>query len=393
MDLSKTHFATKAIHFEEFTSQHKPLVTPIFQTSTFGFDNADQGAARFMKKEDGYIYSRLGNPTVRTLERKMAHLDGADAALATGSGMAAISTALLALTKSGRHIVSDNCLYGCTFTFLQEHMCDRMGVDVTFVDASDPENVRKAMRPETDIVYIETPANPTMKVVDIEACAEIAHKNDAKLIVDNTFLTPYFQTPLSMGADLVVYSATKYLCGHGDAIAGIITGSAENIGHCFHILRDYGGIIAPLNAWLILRGLVTLPLRMDKHTSNAMEVAKFLEAHPKVTKVLYPGLKSHPQHELAMKQTSGSSGVITFFVKGGLEAGKTVMNSVKLCVLAVSLGDAESLIQHPASMTHAGIPKDEREKAGITDDLIRLSVGIEDHRDIIDDLRQALEKV
>jgi methionine-gamma-lyase len=386
--------SSKAVHAG---SHHCPAtgshVAPLYQTSTFVFENVAQGAKRFAFEETGYIYSRLGNPTVAQLEEKMAALEGGDAAVATGSGMAAISTVLLTLLKSGDHIVAGDTLYGCTHGLIS-HLLPQYGIEVTFVDPTNLENLEKAMKANTKVVYVETPANPNMKIIDLRKTAEIAHKFDAKVVVDNTFMTPILQRPIELGVDVVVHSATKYLGGHGDLIAGIIVGSKDFIFDLrFPHLKDFGGIISPFDAWLLTRGIKTLAIRMKKHCENAEKVADFLVNHPIVEKVFYPGLKDQPGHAIAKSQMDGFGGMISFELKGGLEAGKVMMDSVKLIALAVSLGCVDSLIQHPASMTHSPIPREERLKAGITDGLIRLSVGVEDIEDIIEDLDQALQKV
>lgn len=369
------------------------LATPIYQTSTFVFDNAAQGAARFALEEEGYIYTRLGNPTEHALEVKMAALEHSEAALAVASGMTAIAATFWTLCHQGDHIVASDTLYGCTHALLSESM-PKFGIEVTFVDAANVENIRRAIRPNTKIVYIETPSNPTLTIIDIAKTAKIAHEHNAKLVVDNTFMSPYCQRPLDLGADIVVHSATKYINGHGDVIAGIICGEKSFIDTARFVgVKDItGGCISPFNAWLILRGIKTLGVRMERHCQNAMEIAKYLEKHPAVEKVNYPGLANHPQHQLAKAQMSHFGAMISFEIKGGVEAGRKVMDSVKLCLLAVSLGDTETLIQHPASMTHSPVPREERLKAGITDGLIRLSVGLEDPQDIINDLDQAIKK-
>lgn len=391
--LKKQGINTKIVH----AGQHPDpltgaLSTPIYQTSTFVFDNAAQGAARFALEEEGYIYGRLGNPTQAALEQKVAALESGEAALATSSGMAAIASTFWTLCKQGDHIVAAAAIYGCTHALLEEGLT-RYGVDVTFVDATDLQQVKAAMRPNTKIVYIETPANPTMVLVDIEACAKIAHEGNAQLVVDNTFMSPYCQRPIELGADIVVHSATKYLNGHGDVIAGVIVGRKDFIVQAkFFGVKDMtGGCISPFDAWLVLRGMKTLGIRMERHCENAIKVAKFLENHPAVEHVAFPGLPSHPQYALAQKQMSLPGAMICFEVKGGVDAGRKAMNSVKLCGLAVSLGDTETLIQHPASMTHSSIPREQRLAAGITDGLVRLSVGLEDVEDIIADLDQALK--
>ncbi|EEA8677944.1 methionine gamma-lyase [Salmonella enterica subsp. enterica] len=369
------------------------LSTPIFQTSTFVFDSAEQGAARFALEDSGYIYTRLGNPTTDALEKKLAVLEQGEAALATASGVSAITTTLLTLCQQGDHIISANAIYGCTHAFLS-HNITKFGIEVSFVDAANPEAIREAMRPETKVVYIETPANPTLSLVDIETAAAIAHQQGALLVVDNTFMSPYCQQPLRLGADIVVHSVTKYINGHGDVIGGVIIGCQEFINQARFVgVKDItGGCMSPFNAWLTLRGVKTLGIRMERHCNNALKIARFLEEHPGISQVIYPGLPSHPQYELGKRQMSLPGGIISFEITGGLEAGRRMINSVELCLLAVSLGDTETLIQHPASMTHSPVAPEERLKAGITDGLLRLSVGLEDPDDIIHDLERAIRK-
>lgn len=388
-------FATKAVHGGTTENAAGSLATPIYQTSTFYFDSAEQGGRRFAGEEGGYIYSRLGNPTTKVLEDKIAMLEGAEAGAAMSSGMGAISSALWTLLKAGDHVVASKTLYGCTFALLN-HGLTRYGVEVDFVDVTDPENVKRAMKENTKVVYLETPANPTMLITDIEAVSKIAHEVEGcQVIVDNTFCSPYLQQPLSLGADVVVHSATKYLNGHGDVIAGIVVGKEEFITQVkmFGVKDMTGSVLSPNDAFLLIRGMKTLHVRMDRHCSNAMEIAKFLEAHPAVEKVYYPGLESFEGHELAKKQMSQFGGIMAFEVKGGVEAGKKLMNSLHLCILAVSLGDAETLIEHAASMTHSPYNQEEREAAGISDGLVRLSVGLENVEDIIGDLKQGLDQL
>ncbi|CEP91028.1 methionine gamma-lyase [[Clostridium] sordellii] len=393
-NLKNKKFATRAIH----GGHHKDpvsgaLTTPIFQTSTFVFDSAEQGGRRFALQEGGYIYTRLGNPTNTQLEEKVALLEGAEACMSTASGIGAISSALWTALKAGDHVVASKTLYGCTFALLN-HGLTRYGVEVTFVDATNLDEIKAAMKENTRVVYLETPANPDLKLIDIEAVSKIAHeKKDCIVMVDNTFCTPYIQRPLEWGADVVVHSATKYLNGHGDVIAGFVVGKKEFIDQVrlFGVKDMTGAVLSPFDAYLILRGMKTLQIRMDKHSKNALEVAKFLEGHKNVIKVNYPGLESFPQRELAKKQMDLPGGMIAFEVKGGLEAGKKLLNSLELCTLAVSLGDCETLIQHPASMTHSPYTAEERAEAGISDGLIRISVGLEDPEDIIDDLKQGLD--
>lgn len=369
------------------------LVTPIYQSSTFVFDSVEQGAARFAGQEEGYIYTRLGNPTISEFEQKMALLELAEDAVAFGSGMAAVSAVLMYELSAGDHIIAHNSLYGCTYDFM-ENLLKKFGVEVTLVDATEVDNVTNAIKSNTKVIYIETPSNPKLTVVDIKTMADIAHKNNAVLIVDNTFLSPYFQKPITLGADYVLHSATKYIGGHGDVVAGILLGNKEKITEIrWTTQKNIGGVTNPFDAWLLIRGLKTLGIRMKQHEQNALKIARFLESHSKIECVYYPGLKSHPQHELSVKQASGFGGVIAFELKGGVEAGKKLMHSIELIKLAVSLGAVDSLIEHPASMTHSAVPVEERVKNGITDGLVRLSVGIEDVDDLIGDLEEALNQI
>ncbi|MCB0282093.1 MAG: aminotransferase class I/II-fold pyridoxal phosphate-dependent enzyme [Calditrichae bacterium] len=366
---------------------------PIYQTSTFAFENAKAGADIFLGEREGYVYTRISNPTQAAFESEMAFLEKGEAALAFSSGMAAISGVIFALCKSGDNFVSSDTLYGGSHELFAETL-PRWQIQAREVNAVNPENISKAIDKKTRLIYIETPANPTMSVIDIEACADIARKNKIPLVVDNTFSTPYFQQPLTLGASVVLHSATKYIGGHGDTIAGVVVSSKEFIDNLrMGILRDLGGVISPLNAWLLVRGLKTLAVRMEKHQENAFQVAKYLQFHPKIAKVMYPGLTTHPQYLIARKQMRGFGGMISFEVKGGRKAGEKLMDSVKLITLAVSLGDVDSLIEHPASMTHSTYAKHELEAVGITENLVRLSVGIEDPADLIDDLSQALNKI
>jgi len=395
----KPGFATIAIHGRKKLGKHetgppiRSLSTPIFMSSTFAFKDADEGAAIFAGEVNGYVYTRIGNPTIAALENEVAYLEGGEAGVAFASGMAATATTVLALARTGDNIVASDTLYGGTHSLFAENM-PRVGIEVRQVDARDISNIEKAIDEKTRAIFIETPANPTMVVLDIAACAELARARGIDLIVDNTFPTPYYQNPLELGASIVIHSATKYIGGHGDTVAGLAVGSKEFIQRLKgEFLRDWGGCISPFNAWLLLRGLKTLPVRMERHSENAMEVAQFLSYHPKVESVMYPGLRTHPQHELAKRQMRGFGGMIAFKVKGGREAGKVLMDSVELCTLAVSLGDVDTLIQHPASMTHSTYSAEELEKAGISENLVRLSVGLEDADDIVADLKQALSRI
>lgn len=395
MDAKNLRMNTIAVHGGYESNKYGALATPIYQTSTFVFDSAEQGGRRFALEEGGYIYSRLGNPTVAVVEKKLALLEKGEAAVATASGMGAITSTLWSFLSAGDRLIASTVLYGCTFAYM-EHALTRMGIDVVFVDTTDPENVRKAMNEKTKVIYLETPVNPNLALADIRAIAEIAHSQEGvRLVVDNTFSTPVCQRPLELGADIVVHSATKYLNGHGDVIAGFAVGTEADMAQVRLVgVKDCtGSVLSPFDAFLINRGMKTLGLRVRQHCANAQKVAEFLEAHPKVEEVLYPGLASFPQKELADRQMDLPGAMISFKIKGTLESGKKLLNSLKLCTLAVSLGDCETLIEHPASMTHSTYTPEERAASGIAENLIRLSVGLEDAQDIIDDLAQALELI
>jgi methionine-gamma-lyase len=393
--MSKMNFSTRAVHAGYQKNEFGALATPIYQTSTFIFDSAEQGGRRFAMEEGGYIYSRLGNPTCTQVEEKLANLENAEAAIITSSGMGAITSVIWTQIGGGDHIIAAKTLYGCTFAFLN-HGITKFNVEIDFVDTSDVENVRKAMKPNTKLVYLESPANPNMNITDIEAVSKIAHEVEGCIVVvDNTYCTPYLQRPIDLGADVVVHSATKYLNGHGDVIAGFAVGKKEFIDQVrlFGVKDMTGASMSPFDAWLVNRGMKTLDLRMEKHCANAQIVAEFLEAHPAVEKISFPGLKSFPQYDLAKKQMKLPGAMIAFEIKGGLEAGRKLMNTVELCTLAVSLGDTETLIQHPASMTHSPYTPEERAEAGISEGLVRLSIGLECTDDIIADLKQALDQL
>ena len=395
METKKCGLGTTAIHAGTLKNLYGTLAMPIYQTSTFIFDSAEQGGRRFALEEAGYIYTRLGNPTTTVLENKIVALEEGEAAVATSSGMGAISSTLWTVLKAGDHVVTDKTLYGCTFA-LMCHGLTRFGIEVTFVDTSNLDEVKNAMKENTRVVYLETPANPNLKIVDLEALSKLAHTNPNTLvIVDNTFATPYMQKPLKLGADIVVHSVTKYINGHGDVIAGLVITNKELADQIRFVgLKDMtGAVLGPQDAYYIIRGMKTFEIRMERHCKNAKKVVEFLNKHPKIERVYYPGLETHPGHEIAKKQMKDFGAMISFELKGGFEAGKTLLNSLKLCSLAVSLGDTETLIQHPASMTHSPYTKEEREAAGITDGLVRLSVGLENVEDIIADLEQGLEKI
>jgi methionine-gamma-lyase len=365
--------------------------TPIYQSSTFAFTDADQGAERF-GGAPGCKYTRLGNPTTAALERNVALLEHGCGALGAATGMAAINTVYLAFLSRDSHAVVTDCVYGPTRTMLETEY-SRFGVQATFVDSSHPDNVARALRPNTKLVFIESPANPTLKLTDIARCADIAHRAGAILAVDNTFASPYLQNPLQLGADVVVHSMTKFINGHTDVVAGIIVARKEQVLERLRSVHvNLGGTMDPHQAWLVLRGIKTLGLRMDRAQANARALAYFLQRHAAVKWVNFPGLVDHPQHDLMKQQMRGPGAIVCFGVRGGLEAGRRLINSVELATLAVSLGGIETLIEHPASMTHAGVSPDQRRKAGITDDLVRIAVGCEDYDDLERDLEQALEK-
>jgi methionine-gamma-lyase len=388
------HKSTRAIHAGGLREAvFGEVSVPIFESATFAFPNAEEGAARFSGTKSGYIYTRLNNPTVNALEDNVACLEGGFGGIATASGMAAVTSVFLALLGQGAHIVASDSLYAASRVVLETEFI-RFGVAATFVDSSQTENTRQAMQTATRMVFIETPTNPTMQITDLAATAAVAREHGALLVVDNTFASPYVQRPLEFGADVVVHSLTKYLNGHSDVVGGMIVCKTEELHQRVKkVLSLFGAIMDPHQAWLILRGIRTLPLRMERAQDNAMKIAEFLCHHPKVTWVRYPGLADHPQHSVARKQMDGFGAMISFGVNNGLEGGRTVMNQVRLITLAVSLGGVESLIEHPASMTHASVPRDERERAGIVDELVRLSVGCEDFADLRDDLDRALNKI
>jgi len=386
-------FNSKLIHAGAIKDKFGSATVPIYQTSTFGFDNADEGAKCFAGESDGFIYTRIGNPTIQALENQVAILEGGYGGIATASGMGAVSTIYMGLLKQGDHMVSTDAVYGPSRGVMENYF-SRFGVESTYIGTSNIENIRKAIKPNTKVLYIETPTNPTMEITDIEACVAIAREHKLITVVDNTFCSPYLQRPLEMGVDVVFHSMTKFLNGHADIVAGIIITRTKEL---YNVLRptmvSMGCNMDPHQAYMVLRGLKTLAIRVERAQQNAIKVAEFLEHHPKVEWVKYPGLKSHPQYELGKKQMDGPGAMISFELKGGFEAGKIVMNNVHLAMLAVSLGGVETLIQHPASMTHSKMSKENKAKANITDGLVRFSVGIEDVKDIIEDLSQALEKV
>lgn len=388
-------FATRAIHLgHDPHDYHGALIPPVFMTATFAFEDIAQGQRRFLGEEAGYIYSRVGNPTVSVLEARLASLEGGEAALATSSGMGAITSAFWSLVQAGDAILADKTLYGCTYGFFS-HGLTRLGVDARFADFTDPASLESALTPNTKVVYFETPANPNMRVIDIAAVSAIAHRHGALCVVDNTYCTPYLQRPIEFGADLVVHSATKYLGGHGDLIAGAVIGRKEQIEamRFFGVKEMTGANISAMDAFLVQRGLKTLELRMQRHCASAQAIAEWLDAHPAVERVHYPGLASHPQHALANSQMRLPGGMIALELKGGYAAGVRFMDALRLVTRAVSLGDCESLAQHPASMTHSTYTPEARAAHGISEGLVRLSVGLETLDDLLADIGQALDSL
>jgi methionine-gamma-lyase len=393
MDTKHLGINSKLVHAGHKSDPTGSVNVPIYQTSTFAFRDAAHGAALFAGEEEGYIYTRIANPTIRALEDNVAELEHGCGAIATSSGMGAVCTVYMALLEAGAHLVSTASVYGPSRTVIERDF-SRFGVQSTYVATSDLEQVRSALRPETRIVYIETPSNPTMEVSDIQAIANLAHAYGCLVVVDNTFASPYLQTPLDLGADVVVHSVTKFINGHADVVGGVIVARDEALcGQLRKTMINLGCNMDPHQAFLVLRGLKTLGLRMERAQQSAMQIARWLERQPEVECVRYIGLESHPQHDIARRQMRGFGSMISFDLKGGMDAGRQLMNSVRVATLAVSLGGVETLVEHPASMTHAGMSAAMRRAAGFTDGLVRYSVGIEDVDDLIADLRQALDHV
>ncbi len=393
MDTRHLGFDSQLVHAGHRPDPTGAVTVPIYQTSTFVFRNAKHGAALFAGADDGFIYTRLGNPTLRALEDCVAELEHGVGGIATSSGMGAVSAVYMALLDQGGHMVSTASVYGPSRGLVEKHL-SRFGVTATFVDTTDLDNVRRALRPNTRLLYVETPSNPAMQVTDVRGAAEIAHAHGIPLVVDNTFASPYLQRPLDLGADVVLHSVTKFINGHADVVGGVIvTRTEEMLRRIRPLMITLGSNMDPHQAYLVLRGIKTLGIRVERAQKNALEIARWLEDRPEVAWVRYIGLPSHPQHELAKRQMSGFGSMIAFELTGGLEAGIAVMDHVKLTALAVSLGGVESLIEHPASMTHAGMSRADRLEAGITDGLVRYSVGIEDVRDLIADLDQAFRAI
>ncbi|MEM3770544.1 MAG: aminotransferase class I/II-fold pyridoxal phosphate-dependent enzyme [Candidatus Bathyarchaeia archaeon] len=392
MASKRAGFSTRAVHGGEKPDAVGAVATPIYETSVFAFTSTKELIDVISGKAEGYLYTRFDNPTVRAVEKKMAILEGSEDACAFASGMAAITTAIFTMVSKGDHVVVSRDLYGGTLTFFQEFLL-RFGVEVTLVDATDIGEVEKAIKKNTRLVYAETLTNPTLKIVDLPSLSALAKKHGITTVVDSTLATPYNLTPIKFGIDVVLHSATKYLGGHNDVTAGIVCSSKEFIQNLKRNRKILGGTLDPMAAWLLLRGLKTLTLRMKRHNKNGMQIAKFLEKHPKVAKVYYPGLPSHPQHSLAKKQMRGFGGVVSFEIKGDFEKTVRFVESLKLCLLAASLGGTETLATQPATSSHYFITQEQRQRLGITDQLVRLALGIEDPKDIIADLKQALNKI
>jgi methionine-gamma-lyase len=392
MDTKNLGFDSKLVHAGIPDDPMGSAVTPIYQTSTFAFKDAQQGADRFAGKAEGYIYTRIGNPTINALEVAMAQLENGVGGVATSSGMSAVATVYLALLSAGDHVVSQASVYGPSRILMEKHM-SRFGVESTFLDTTDLEAVKAAIKPNTKLIYVESPGNPGMQVSDLAAIAKLAHSIGALAVVDNTFASPYLQRPLELDCDVVLHSITKFINGHADVVGGVLVAKDEAIYKQLRAMMVMSGCnMDPHQAWLVSRGLKTLSIRVERAQQSAMEIAKWLEKHPKIEWVSYLGLPSHPQHELVKKQMKGPGAMLSFEVKGGVEGGKRMMDSVKLATLAVSLGGVETLISHPASMTHASMGREARLASGISDGLVRYSVGIENVEDLIADLEQALAK-
>ena len=391
--MAEKSFQTQAVHAgEEHDRHHGAVSVPIYNSSLFAFTDADEGIAIHNYEKPGYFYSRLGNPTQEALEKAMAELESGEDALAFASGMAAISAAILTFARQGDHVVAPQSMYSTT-TNLLGYLETNFGIQSTFVDATDAENYQKAARPETKVFWIETPSNPTVQITDIQKVVEIARGLNVATVADNTFATPFNQRPLELGVDVCVHSATKYLGGHSDLTAGVMVGCKDAVEKARHgASKFFGGNIAPQVAWLVLRGIKTLAVRMERHNENGLDLARFLITHPKAKEVFYPGLESHVNHVIAARQMSGFGGMLGLDV-GSAEAAKNFVNTVKLCTFATSLGGVETIVQPTALMTHATISAEDRAAAGISEGLLRISVGIEDIRDIVADITQALEKV
>jgi len=386
------HLDTILIHASDVEEPFGAAVTPIYQTSTFKFKNAAHGAACFAGEDSGFIYTRINNPTINALEKTLAQLENAAKCVVTSSGMAAVNTVYMAFLSAGDHIVSTAAVYGPSRGVIEKYW-SRFGIEYSYIDTANIENIKKAIRPNTKMLYIETPTNPTIAITDIKAAAEIARQHNLLVVVDNTTCSPVLQRPLDLGADVVVHSMTKSLNGHADIVAGAIMSKTEELDKIIRpTMINLGCNMDPTQAYMVIRGLKTLSLRVKKQQENAQAIAEWLEKHPAIASVSYPGLPSHPQYELGKKQMDGPGALLSFELKGGYEAGEKLMNNIQLILLAVSLGGVESLMTHPASTTHSKLSKEARKEGGISDGLVRFAVGIENVDDIIADLDQALHK-
>ncbi len=388
----KHGFTSRALHAEGHEKAANAHAMPIFQTSTFYFDTPEQGADLFAGRARGHIYTRIGNPTVEAFERVVADLEGGEGAVAFSSGMAAIFASLMSFLNAGDHVVSGDTLYGPSVNLIGK-MIARWGIESTFVDTSDLGAIERALRPNTRTLFLETPANPTCRVTEIAEASRLAHRVGAEVIVDATFASPYFLRPLELGADVSLHSTTKFLNGHGDAVGGVASASAERAARIRKFRQDAGACPAPMDAFLNLRGIRTLALRMERHDANAIAVAKYLQKHPKVSRVYFHGLPEDPNHARARKEMSGFGATFSFELKGGFDAAKTLLKNIEMMTLAVSLGTLDTLIQHPASMTHASVSPEMMAKQGLTREMIRIHVGVEEVEDILADLEQALARV
>ena len=393
MNTKDLGFNSKLVHAGDFQDEFGSAVTPIYQTSTFSFKSSQHGADLFAGKEKGYIYTRIGNPTIEALENKLAELENGYKGIALSSGMAAVSAVYMTVLSQGDHMISTGAVYGPSRGVMETHF-SKFGVSYSYIDTSNLEEIKKSIRPNTKLLYLETPANPTITLTDIKKASEIAHEHGIIVCVDNTFCSPYLQQPLDLGADIALHSLTKFINGHADIVGGALIAKSKELYDQLRKTMVYtGGNMDPHQAFMVIRGVKTLSLRIDKAQENAHQIAEFLENHKKVEWVKYPGLKSFPQYDLAREQMKGFGSMISFGLKGGYEAGKILMDNVKLATLAVSLGGVETLIQHPSSMTHAGVSKENKALAHITDGLVRYSAGIENVEDLINDLKQALSRV
>ncbi len=381
-------FETKAIRIQTRRSEHREHSTPIFPTSSFVFENAEQMQAIFAGSENGNIYSRFTNPSAQEFQEKIAALEGTESAMATATGMAAVFASFLAFLKKGDHVLASRAVFGSTFQVLSQTL-PQYGISCTFVDPLQPESWEHAVQENTKMLFLETPSNPGLAIVDLEKAGAFCKKHELLFNVDNCFATPYLQNPVKYGADLILHSATKFIDGQGRVLGGVVAGKAELVKEVYLFIRRTGGSISPFNAWILSKSLETLAVRMDRHCQNALALAYWLEKQPQVFNVKYPFLESHPQYEIAKKQMSQGGGIVTFEIKGGLEAGKQFLNSLSMLSLTANLGDSRSIASHPASTTHLRVPKEEREKVGITDGLVRISVGLEHIEDIIEDIGNA----